>query len=99
MKYLEVYGCFAYHKPSEENTCLPTAEHVAQVGSTMLAINPCTDVASHLLAIDLRLDVQIARDGLQQTFQHAEYFTCDSLITQPIFIQSFRDFIIVLRIS
>ena len=54
MKYLEVYGCFAYHKPSEENTCLPTAEHVAQVGSTMLAINHCTDVASNLPVIDLR---------------------------------------------
>ena len=34
-----------------------------------------TDVANNLLAIDLRLDVQIACDGLQQRFQHAEYFT------------------------
>ena len=24
--------------------------------------------------------------GLQQLFQHAEYFTCDPLINQPIFI-------------
>ena len=31
---------------------------------------PCTDVASNLLAIDLRLDVCIACDGLQQKLKH-----------------------------
>ena len=35
-------------------------------------IKSCTDVASNLLAIDLRLDIRIACDGLQQKFQHAE---------------------------
>ena len=45
-----------------------------------------TDVASNFLAIDLRLDVQIACEGLQHKFQHAEYFTCDSLISQSILI-------------
>ena len=50
-------------------------------------LKPCTDVASNLLAIDLRLDVRIACDGLQQKFQHAEYFICDQLITQPILIR------------
>ena len=42
---------------------------------------PCTDIASNLLAIDLQLDVRIACNGLQQKFQHAEYFTCDPLIS------------------
>ena len=37
-----------------------------------LLVKPCTDVASNLLAIDLRFNVQIACDGLQQKFQHAE---------------------------
>ena len=48
-------------------------------------LNPFTDVASNLLAIDLRLDIQIACDGLQQKFKHAEYFTGDPLIYQSIF--------------
>ena len=48
---------------------------------------PCTDVASNLLAIDLRLNVQIAPDGLQMKFQNAEYFTCNPLIPQQFFIQ------------
>ena len=39
-------------------------------------VKPLTDVA---LAIDLRLDVQNDCDGLQQKFQYAEYFTCNSL--------------------
>ena len=47
---------------------------------------PLTDVARTLFAVDLRLDVQNDCDGLQQKFQHAEYFTCDSLITQPMII-------------
>ena len=50
-------------------------------------LKPCTDVASNLLVIDLRLDVQIPCDDLQQMFEHAEYFTCDPLISQPILIQ------------
>ena len=35
-------------------------------------LEPCTDVASNLIAID---------------FQHAEYFTCDPLISQSIIIR------------
>ena len=35
--------------------------------------------------IELRLDVRIACDGLQQKFQHAEYFTSDPLISRPSF--------------
>ena len=42
---------------------------------SMNLLKPCTDVASSLLAIDLRLNVRIAFDGLQQKFQHAKYFT------------------------
>ena len=53
---------------------------------------PCIDVASNLLAIELQLDVRIACNGLQQKFQHAEYFTCDPLISQPIFIPSSNGF-------
>ena len=44
------------------------------------------DFATNLLVTELRLDIRIACDGLQQKFQHAEYFTCDHLISQPIFI-------------
>ena len=44
-------------------------------------------IARTLPAIGLRLGVRIACDGLQQKFQHAEHFTCDSLISQLIFIQ------------
>ena len=47
-------------------------------------LKPCTHVASYLLAIGLRSGVQIACDGLQQKFQHAEYFTCGLLIS-PVF--------------
>ena len=53
---------------------------------------PCTDVTSPLLTIELQLDVRIACNGLQQKFQHAEYFTCDPLISQPIFIPSSNGF-------
>ena len=45
-----------------------------------------TDVASNVVAMDLRLDVQIACDGLQPKFQCAEYFTVTPLISQPVFI-------------
>ena len=48
----------------------------------VVAISP----AQTLQVTYLQLDVQIACDGLQQKFQHAEYFTCDPLISQPIFI-------------
>ena len=34
---------------------------------------PCTHVASNVLAIDVRSDIRIACDGLQQKFQHARY--------------------------
>ena len=50
------------------------------------SLKPCTDVASNLFAIDLRLNVRIACDGLQQKFRHAEYFTCNPLISQSILI-------------
>ena len=53
---------------------------------------PCTDVASSLLAIELQLDVRIACNGLQQKFQHAEYFACHPLIPHPIFIRSSNGF-------
>ena len=59
---------------------------------------PCTDVASNLLAIELQLDVRIACNGLQQKFPHAEYFTCDPLISQPIFIPSSNFVTIILGV-
>ena len=59
-------------------------------------IKPYTDVASNLLAIDLRLDVHIACDGLQQKFQHAEYFTCDPLRSQPLVIRFSNIFFTIL---
>ena len=46
-----------------------------------IGLKPCTHVASHLFAIHLRLDVRIACNGLQQKFQHAEYFTWHPLIS------------------
>ena len=46
--------------------------------------SPAQDVASNSLAIDLRLYVRNACNGLQQRFQHAEYFTCNPLISQSI---------------
>ena len=52
-----------------------------------MTVRPCTDVASNLLVIDFLLDVRIACDGLQHKFQHAEHFTCDPLISQPILIR------------
>ena len=36
------------------------------------------------------MDIQNECDGLQQKFQHAECFTCDPLITQPGFSNSFH---------
>ena len=50
---------------------------------------PRTHVASNLVLIEFQLDVQIACDGLQQKFQHAEYFTCNPLITISYFIKRF----------
>ena len=38
-------------------------------------VKPHTHIARNLLVIELRLDVRIASDDLQQKFQHAEYFT------------------------
>ena len=46
----------------------------------ILYLKPCTDLVSNLLAIDWRL-VRIACDGLQQKFQHAEYFMYNPLIS------------------
>ena len=37
---------------------------------TQLFVKACTHMASNLIAIDLRLDVQIVCDGLQQKFRH-----------------------------
>ena len=50
-----------------------------------LMSKPVTYVASNLLANDSQLDVRIAFNDLQQKIKQAEYFTCDPLITQPIF--------------
>ena len=60
--------------------------------ATEMSIQPCTDVASNLHAIGLRLDVQIGCNGLKQKFQHAEYFTCNRLIIQPILTRFSNDF-------
>ena len=64
--------------------CLCVTHYVSLFKSCTL--KPMTDIARDLLAIDLRLDVRNYCNGLQQKFQHAEYFTCDSLITQPTVI-------------
>ena len=65
----------------------PPSVHLRTINNSkykvFLFLKPCTDVASILLPIDLRLDIQIACDGLQ----HAKYFTCDPLISQPIVIR------------
>ena len=45
-----------------------------------MLLRPCTDVVSNLLAIDLRLNIPTACDGLQKKFQHAENFAWDPLI-------------------
>ena len=50
-------------------------------------IRPCTDIASNLHVIDLKLNAQMACGGLQQKFQHAEYFTCNPFISQSILNQ------------
>ena len=55
-------------------------------------LKPHTHVAHNLLVIDLQLDVQNDCDGLQQKFQHAEYFTCDPLITLPFAFRFSNDF-------
>ena len=46
-------------------------------------LKPWTHVAIGLPEIDFRLDVGITCDGVQQKFQHAEYFTRNPL-TSPI---------------
>ena len=38
----------------------------------------------YLRLTQVRLNVPIACDGLQQKFQHAEYFTCNPSISQPV---------------
>ena len=55
-------------------------------------LKPCMDTASNLLVIDLQLDIQIACDGLQEKFQHTEYFTCNLLISQSILIRFSNSF-------
>ena len=59
----------------------------------------CTNIASDLLAIDLQLNVQIACDGLQQKFQHAEYSTFDPSTSQSILIRFLTIFTVILGIS
>ena len=49
-------------------------------------LKPHKDVASSFLANELRLEFRIACDGLQQKFHHAEYSTCDLLISQSMSI-------------
>ena len=49
-------------------------------------LKPQTHIVRNLHASELRLDVQIAYGDLQYLFQHAEYFTCNPLITLPIVI-------------
>ena len=75
---------------ANDKNCIPMGEGGAHGDHIILCPGcghkPCTDIASNLLAIDLQLDVRIACNGLQQKFQHAEYFTCNPLISQPIFI-------------
>ena len=63
-----------------------------------LVIKPRTYVAHNLLAVDLQLHVQITWDDLHQKFQHAQYFTGDPLIHQPIVICFHTVFSINLRI-
>ena len=46
----------------------------------VMSLKPRAHVSCNLLAIDLRLDVRNDCDGLEQKFQHAEYFTSDPLI-------------------
>ena len=43
-------------------------------------LKPCTDVASNLLAIYLRLGCRIACDCVQQKFQHADFQTVFTVI-------------------
>ena len=78
---------FSIFDLANDKSCIPMGEggggHILRPGC---GHKPCTDIASNLLAIDLQLDVRIACNGLQQKFQHAEYFTCNPLISQPIFI-------------
>ena len=51
-----------------------------------MELKPHTDVALNVPVIDVRLDVRIVCYGLQQKFQHAEYFTSNSLISHSISI-------------
>ena len=47
-------------------------QHTPKYDTTSRILKPCIDVASNKVAIDLRLDVQIACNDLQQKFKHAE---------------------------
>ena len=61
----------SYHAQTMNCSCF--YDNVLMIGFTLiLNLKPRTDVARNLLAIDLRLDFQIACDGLQQKFHHAE---------------------------
>ena len=54
------------------------------LSATVLGLSPVHTLHAILRVIDLRLDNQIACDGLEPKFQHAEYFTCNPLITRII---------------
>ena len=81
VKHVKLLACF---QPMSHGTEL----HVPckDYESVQCDFKPLTDDARNLLAIDLRLDVRNYCDGLQPEFQHPEYFTCNSLITQAIVI-------------
>ena len=82
------YGCAKKLDIDLQGTFAGRGNEV-EVGDSVVGGLECgsTSRLSNLLAMDLRLDVRNDRDGLHCKFQHAEYFTCDPLITRPIFIR------------
>ena len=60
--------------------------------SSACCLKPCIEVASDLVEIGLPLDVRIACDGLQQKFQHAEYFTANIHLIFKQFSLLFSEF-------
>ena len=67
-------------------------KHLKVKKHQLATVKPLTDFVCNLVGIDLGLDVRNDCDGLQQKFQHADYCTCDSLITQPTFIRFSNNF-------
>ena len=60
------------------------SEYSQLLATSDMGLKPCTDVASNLLAIDLRLNIRKAYDGSQQKFQQTQYFTSNPLISQSL---------------